>query len=231
MASRFPPVLPSSSRSRTNPSAYHSIRATGPLLDAVFQLRYEAYSAKDYIDSNDSARFMDKYDGMKNCTSFLTYNGQKLIGSIRICAYHPRSETLIPAMEAFHHELSNCVGTDRSFVEINRFVVHPSFQRKGGVRARFSIYKNAIDQIDLLQPDCVLAAVRQEHMRFYKMLNFEPISEIKPYPGLKFKTVLMACFDVPRELVLSKCNETSVDNDILPVDRRDRPGSGAFSLN
>lgn len=210
-------------------SSYHSTRASGSNLDRVYALRYDAYSAQDYIDKNDSERFTDKYDAMKNCTSFLTYNGEKLIGSIRICAYHPNSDYPIPVMENFYEELSSHIGMDKSFVEINRFVVHPDFQRKGGVQARFSIYKNALDQVIQLQPAYVVAAVREEHMRFYKMLNFEPISEVKPYPGLKFKTVLMAGSDIERsrDFILSKCNRKLVHDDILPSDRGHRLHSGA----
>lgn len=212
---------------------YHSARASGHMLDSVYALRYQAYSEKDYIDRNDTERFMDKYDAMTNCASFLTYNGEKLIGSIRICAYHPNKGYPIPVMESFHRELSEHIGMDKPFVEINRFVVHPEFQRKGGVRARFSIYKNALDQVVELQPAFVVAAVREEHMRFYKMLNFEPISEIKPYPGLKFKTVLMAGSDVARsgELILSKCNKSLVQNDILPFDRSRGFSCGAASAH
>lgn len=208
-------------------SSYHSIRATGALLEDVYRLRYDAYSAQGHIDKNDSGRFMDKYDSMTNCTSFLTYNGEKPIGSIRISAYHPNSNHIIPVMENFSEELASHIGMNHSFVEINRFVVHPDFQRKGGARARFSIYKNALEQVVQLQPTCVVAAVREEHMRFYKMLNFEPISEVKPYSGVKFKAVLMAGSDVARsgELILRKCNKSLVQDDILPFDR----GRGLYS--
>src|SRR5687768_8610817 len=52
---------------------YHSIRAYGPLMDSVFALRYKSYSADNHIEKNPSERFMDEFDGRKNCTSYLTY--------------------------------------------------------------------------------------------------------------------------------------------------------------
>lgn len=216
-----------------NPSTtYQSTRAYGPFLDSVYLLRYASYRAQDYIDKNVSGRFMDKYDSMTNCTSFLTYKDEKLIGSIRICAYHPNSGQTIPVMESFNKELSHHIGLDKSFVEINRFVVHPDFQRKGGVLARFSIYKNALDEIDKIGPAYVVAAVREEHVRFYKILGFEPISDVKPYPGLNFKTVLMVCVNMEksREFVLDKCNNMLVNNDILPPGRSHRFNRGATRI-
>ena len=45
--------------------AYSSIKAYGPLLDHVFSIRYESYSAEDYIEKNPAKRFMDEFDGKK----------------------------------------------------------------------------------------------------------------------------------------------------------------------
>lgn len=232
MATQIIPSVPDS----VNPnvfSTYHSVRAEGQLLDSVYALRYRAYSAQNFIKKNDSERFIDKYDAMTNSTSFLTYKGEKLIGSIRISAYHPNSDYTIPVMENFSEELSSHIGLNKPFVEINRFVVNPAFQRSGGVRARFSIYKNALDQVIQLQPAFVVAAVREEHVRFYKMLNFEPISDFKLYSGVSFKAVLMAGSDVAgaREFILSKCNKSMVQDDILPFNRSHRLYSGAASPN
>lgn len=53
--------------------SYSSIKAYGPLLDHVFSIRYESYSAEDYIEKNSAKRFMDEFDGTPNCDSFLVY--------------------------------------------------------------------------------------------------------------------------------------------------------------
>lgn len=204
---------------------YHSIRAYGPLLDSVYALRYQSYSAEKYIEENESKRFMDEYDSQPNCTSYLTYYGNKIIGSIRLCAYRPGEEWNIPVMKIYEKEIAADVGMDKTFIEANRFVVHPDFQRKGGIQARFSIYKNIITEADRVNADCVLAAVREEHVRFYRMVNFAPISELKAYRGLKFKTILMACFDLDqsREFVLNQTdNRAQAKHDSLPHNRRGR---------
>ena len=162
-------------------SGYHSIRAYGPMLDSVFALRYQSYSAENYIEHNSSQRFMDEFDNQPNCTSYLTYYEKKLIGSIRLCTYIPDSGLRIPVMDIYAEEIAKNIGMDKKFMEANRFVVHPDFQRKGGIQARFSIYRNIVTEADKAQVDCVLAAVREEHVRFYRLVNFAPISELKTY--------------------------------------------------
>lgn len=201
---------------------YHSIKAYGPLLDSVYALRYKSYSAENYIEKDPSERFMDEYDAQPNCTSYLTYYDKKLIGSIRLCTYHPGGNFKIPVMNIYANEIAREVGVDKTFIEANRFVVHPDFQRKGGIQARFSIYRNIVTEADKAQADCVLAAVREEHVRFYRLVNFTPISELKAYRGLKFKTILMACFDLDRsrEFVLNQTdNRKPSKNDYLPDNR------------
>lgn len=210
---------------------YHSIRAYGPLLDSVYSLRYQSYSAENYIEKNPSERFMDDYDAQPNCTSYLTYYGKKIIGSIRLCTYRPDEDWKIPVMKIYEKEIQQEIGLDKTFIEANRFVVHPDFQRKGGIQARFSIYRNIVTEADRVNANCVLAAVREEHVRFYRLVNFAPISELKAYRGLKFKTILMACFDLDRsrEFVLNQTdNRIQAKNDNLPDDRRSRLHDRAF---
>src|SRR5690606_73689 len=146
---------PTNTLSSSSPR-YHNIKAYGPLLDHVFSLRYESYSAEDYIEKNPTKRFMDEYDSQPNCTSYLTYHDKKPIGSIRLCRYNPKESWKIPVMNIFKDEIKKEIGLEKSFLEANRFVVHPDFQSKGGVRARFSIYRNIITEVDKAETHCVL---------------------------------------------------------------------------
>jgi hypothetical protein len=196
----FPPI--------ETPS-YRSIKAYGPLLDHVFSLRYESYSAEDYIEKNVSRRFMDEFDGTPNCDSFLVYFKKKLIGSIRSCIYFPDQEHRIPVMDVFERELQENVGMDKTMIEANKFVVHPDFQRQGGVKARFTIYRNIIESAIREKANCIVVAVRPAHVKFYRMFYMEPVSDAKSYPHLNFQTVLMACHDIEaaRDFIWSKTGD------------------------
>jgi hypothetical protein len=190
---------------------YSSIKAYGPLLDYVFSIRYESYSAEDYIEKNLSKRFMDEFDGTPNCDSFLVYFRKKLIGSIRSCVYYPEKDYRIPVMDVFERELKENVGMDQTVVEANKFVVHPEFQRQGGVKARFSIYRNVIESAIREKARCIVVAVRPAHVKFYRMFHLHPMSDAKSYPHLNFQTVLMACHDIEaaRDFIWSKTGDLS----------------------
>ncbi|VUD56541.1 hypothetical protein TDB9533_02197 [Thalassocella blandensis] len=196
-----------------NSNPYYSLEAKGPLIDRVYSMRYRSYSADDYISKCETKKFMDEYDPMPNCTSYLTYFEKKAIGSIRSCIFDPKCEiNRVPVMDVFESELGDIVGYDKTFIEANKFVIDPSFQRKGGVKARFSIYKNIADSILENNAKYLVAGIRPEHIKFYRMLNFKPMSDVKSYPHLKFLTLLVVCEDVMGfvDRIYSKTNKPEV---------------------
>ena len=205
------------SSSNQSSFAYQSLEARGPMLDRVYSMRYRSYSAQDYIDKCSTEKFMDEYDAMPNCKSFLLYSGKKAIGSIRSCLYTPESKLNIPVMDVFPEELGKEVGYDKIMIEANKFVVDPEFQKKGGVKARYSIYSNIADQLIDERADVLVAGIRTEHLAFYKKLFFKPASDIREYPHLKFKTLLVVCEDVDKfcEKIYSKSGMSRVSNDAL----------------
>ena len=195
-----------SSASNRRSYTYTSVKADGRLLDDVCALRYESYIADDYIEPNDTKRFFDKYDHQANCQSFLTYCNGEVLGTIRACVYEPGSKQIIPAMEIYAPEIEAEVGLDQAFVESNKFVISPAFQRRGGTRARLGLMKNIINTALSHDAKTIVTAVRAEHLRFYKYFSFVPISDPKHYQHLKFEAALVACYDIPalNEFVISK---------------------------
>ena len=176
---------------------YYSIAARNPvLLNLVYSMRYRSYSAEDYIDKNSSGKFLDEYDSMPNCTSYLTFLDKKAIGSIRACVFTPEDGLQIPAMEVFEQEIEMHLGFDEPFVEANKFVIDPDFQKHRGVKARFNVLRNIIEKAIESNAPNIITAVRAEHLKFYKMLYFVPISNSKRYPHLAFDTILMVCKDL-----------------------------------
>lgn len=191
----FSPVELRQNSSKPNP--YTNRVAMGPLLDTVFKMRYESYSGKEFIEENNSKLFMDEYDGLANSTSYLTFHNQKAIGSIRGCMYDPTKELPIPIADVFYHEIENAIGFNHSMLEINKFVIAPHFQRRGGLRARFMIYDNVVSSAVEQGAEFLVAGVREEHIEYNKaMFGFELASDLRSYPHLKFKTALMMCTDI-----------------------------------
>lgn len=185
---------------------YTNVAARGPLLDRVYSMRYRSYRTENYISENRSKKFMDEYDAMPNCTSYLMYSKEKTVASIRSCIYDPKHKLPVPAMEIFEDEIRETVGYEKAFVEVNKFVVEPEFQNSGGRSARFSLFCSVVKETFDSGAENVIIAVRPAHVRFYRMFSCTPISEIKTYPHLNFKTVLLACTDVERakSLIISQ---------------------------
>lgn len=179
-------------------NSFTTLKAEGQLFDEVSALRYRAYLADNYITENATRRFFDAYDYQSNCQSYLTYYGENLIGSVRACRYDPEDRMKIPAMEIYDSEIRDAVGYDQPFIESNKFVIEPAFQRRGGLRARLALVKNIVEVAQSQHVPTIITAVRQEHLRLYKTFSFIPISKAKLYPGLKFETVLLACYDIEK---------------------------------
>jgi N-acyl-L-homoserine lactone synthetase len=194
---------------------YYSVIAKGPMLDRVYSMRYRSYSAEGYIAENSSLKFIDEYDNKPNSTCFLLYHQNKAIGSMRTCVFDSRERMDVPVMEVFDDELRNNIGYDNTFVEVNKFVIDPSFQRKGGVEARMLLVGTVVEEAIRRGSSSIVLAVRPAHVRFYKMLGCNPISEAKSYPHLTFKTVLMACTDIQwsRNFIRNKVNVVERNND------------------
>lgn len=176
---------------------YYSVIAKGPMLDRVYGMRYRSYSADGYIQENNSHKFIDEYDDKPNSVCFLAYQKTKAIGSMRACVYDPSQEhSMIPVMEVFDEELRNNVGYDNVFVEMNKFVIDPTFQRKGGMHARLMLMGSVLNESIKRNATSVVVAVRTEHIRFYQLFGGKVISDVKSYPHLSFKTVLMVCTEL-----------------------------------
>ncbi|WP_086931365.1 N-acyl amino acid synthase FeeM domain-containing protein [Agarilytica rhodophyticola] len=185
---------------------YNMLAATGPMLDRVYSMRYRSYSSEGYINRNNSEKFIDSYDALPNCTSYLMYRNGKAMASIRACRYDPKENIPIPCMEIFKQELAQNIGLDVPFVEVNKFVVDPRFQRYGGKHARLMLFSSIVEETYKYNVQNVVIAVRPEHVNFYKMFYCKTISDVKAYPHLNFETVLMACTDVERarKLIMSR---------------------------
>jgi len=196
-------------------SDYYSIVAKGPMLDRVYSMRYRSYSAENYIEENSAHKFIDEYDAKPNSTCFLAYCRQKLIGSIRACVFNAEEGNSIPILEVFENEIRDSIGLNNVIVEPNKFVVDPTFQRSGGVKARFVLLGAAVEHAIQKNATAIVVAVRPEHIKFYKMFGGTLASDAKLYPHLSFETVLMVCTDIHRcrDFIKRKIERVEIRND------------------
>ncbi len=191
--------VPCKSTRDSHCGSYSNRLATKQDLETVYKIRYESYRKNGSIGENSDKRFDDEYDTAPNCHSFLTCCDHQEIGSIRACIYSPHKNLPIPIFDVFDTEIEQSIGYQEGMTEINKFVVLPSFQRRGGVLARFMLYKNVVDAAIAHNSSYLIAGVREEHITYNQTLfGFSLASDLRSYPHLNFKVALMVCDDIPQ---------------------------------
>ncbi|MCI5076869.1 hypothetical protein [Oricola sp.] len=163
----------------------------------VYSLRHRAYRASGVMTDSVGDLFYDDYDSKQNCFSFLLLHEGRPMGSIRANRKVLESDE-VGAMDAFGPELRAAGIAGNSFVESNRFVIDPSFERRG-IRALIQLMRGIRLHTALADARYVVTAVRVQHVDFYRrFLKMYPISKPAMYPGLDMLTVLLAA-DVKRD--------------------------------
>lgn len=161
-------------------------------LSRAAKLRYLAYSNAEAIDTNAEKEFRDAYDVRPNSRTCIVYEDDAPVASVRACVYSREHDFLhIPAFEVYMEDIEREIGLDKTIVESNRFVIDPA---NVDSRQLFKVpFRFIILNILKFRSDYVIAAVRPRHAPLYRrLLNMEPISEPKRYPGINVDMIMMA---------------------------------------
>ena len=173
----------------------------------AFRLRHLCYASKGYIDVRDSGLFCDEYDTEAGNTTMVVYDREQPVGAVRVCTMttpaRPDMARDLPVAQVFPAECAQVLLPGMHAVEINRLVTHPDHAQNLGlvfVLMRLSGYI-----IGKYNPDFVMSCVRDNHVPFYKRLQFEQVAGPRLYTGLKFMTNFMVArqerYDVVRRTV------------------------------
>ncbi|MDE1972255.1 MAG: hypothetical protein KGK33_05445 [Hyphomicrobiales bacterium] len=164
--------------------------------EAIFRLRYQAYTRDGGIFPNSSRTFSDAYDEIGNVFLFGVYIDGELASSIRIHVAS-REHPAFPTLDVFPDILQPEIDADKVIVDSTRFVADEKLSRTyralpyatlrlGGMAAHH------------FHADYLLAAVRPEHQGFYRrVFNHRLVGTPRPYPGLA-KPICLMMADYPR---------------------------------
>jgi hypothetical protein len=161
-------------------------------LSDVIKLRYISYRNVEAIEENAEGIFKDKYDPMANSISCMVREGNAPVASVRACIYNKELDFLtLPAFEVYSQEIEKELGLGKKLIEANRFVIHPG---KMDAKDLFKIpFRFIILNALKFKCDHIMAAVRPKHVPLYRrVLDMEPISTPKKYPGINVNMILMA---------------------------------------
>jgi hypothetical protein len=134
--------------------------------DAVFRLRYKAYTAENLIDSNGNSKSIDNYDLLENCQIFGLFIDGRLISSLRTHTVNIDTPWC-PTMKYFEKYLMPKVDEGESFLDASRFCADPDIASEHPsityltVRVAYmaSIFFNTTYNISVIRPS---------HAAFYK---------------------------------------------------------------
>jgi hypothetical protein len=179
-----------SSRERTLPALLPFIALSEQDLLAVFDLRYRNYADHGHIRPTSERLFYDKYDALPNCVTFGIRAGDAVVGSVRLCVHMPsRGWRTIPAKEAYGTAFDLVAARHAVLVECNRFVIDGAADR--GADIPNALWACVMWFVNQLPPAMLLAAVRPDHMPYYRRIGFAAASAPQPYPGTTFTATLM----------------------------------------
>lgn len=172
------------------------------LAEIAYRLRYIAYLSYDYIAARPDCLFSDSYDAQPNCRTALIFRRGIEAATVRVSIFDPDNASInrhkLQAMEIFHDEIKATMATLRPngrnlrIMEIAKLARSPAFKKD--LELIFAAYRTAGYLILHHDVDIVFNAVRAHHMPIYRRFGFQQLTEPKLYPGLAFKTALMACF-------------------------------------
>jgi N-acyl-L-homoserine lactone synthetase len=158
--------------------------------EAIFRLRYEAYTREGAISPNASGKFSDPYDYTDNAHLFGLYIDGELASSLRL---HVTSREIsdFPSREVFPDVLQPLLDAGNVLIDSTRFVADERLSRihRG---LQYVTLRPCMLAAEYFRADHCLAAVRAEHQGFYRRaFNHQVISKSRPYPQLAKPISLM----------------------------------------
>lgn len=182
----------------------YGLALTGEDRDAIFRLRYRAYSREGAIAVNDAETFSDAFDETSNAWIFGVHIDGLLTASIRLHVTTPACRDL-PALKVFPDILGPAVEAGKIVIDPTRFVTDQAASRCFPALC-YVTTRLAWLACEYFNADLLLATVRQEHQAFYRrVFGHRPICEPRLYPSLTKPISMMALdYRTGKERVLER---------------------------
>jgi hypothetical protein len=152
--------------------------------EAIFRLRYKAYSREGAISANSSERFTDDDDEADNAYLMGLYIDGELATSLRLHIASKQGNADCPSLHVFPDILQPLLDAGKVLVDTTRFVANERlshlYRGLPYVTIRLCVVAG-----EYFGGDHLLAAVRTEHQAFYKRaFGSVVLCESRPYPQL-----------------------------------------------
>jgi len=152
--------------------------------EAVFRLRYDAYTREDGVSTRFDRRLSDRYDDLDNTTVYGMFIDGVLATTIRVSVVTAETPDC-PAWEVYPDLLE-------PFLKEGKVLIDPT--RHANSEAAFRAYPGLLPYLTIRIPwmvaeyykaDAILAGVRAEHRAFYRRtFGSRQLGEARQYPTL-----------------------------------------------
>lgn len=172
--------------------------------EAIYRLRYRAYSQEGAIEPRCDRRLTDRFDDAPNSWTFGIYIDGLLASSLRISVASPENPDT-PAVDAFGDILRPMLAEGKIIVDPNRFVADPLRETRIP-ELPYVTLRLAYVACAYFNADIGTATVRREHQAFYRRVFMHvPLCPPRHYPTLIKPLGLMAVnFPEMREKVFQR---------------------------
>lgn len=158
----------------------------------IFSLRYLAY--QEFIDPSPICEFRDAFDDFATTVQIGAYDGDRLVGAMRLCFSRPWDSLAALPCAAYYPALNAIKRSGgASLMEVSRFSIDPGIDNTSYRTTLYaSLVRAGLMAAQAADVSMILVATRPDFVRFYRyMLGFELIGAPAVYPPGDFKISLL----------------------------------------
>ena len=180
--------------------------------EAVFQLGYQVYLEKGYVQENANQWLVQNYDFDAETVILIVQDKNKNIaGSVTIVL---DGYSKLPAASIYGDEIKELKKSGNRMAELSRLVISPEFRNSKEILVLLFNYL-AIYIHHIRKYNCIVVQVNPRHKSYYKMLlNFDEIGVEKPCPHVQSAPAVLLYLNAnnyPSEVIRCKNNNNQLN--------------------
>ncbi len=169
--------------------------------NASYRIRYRSYHPHGFVPDKEDGLFCDAYDVRGYATSFVIYENEEAIATLRLCRSDAEGgaslEDTIPCAETFGPEIMQIrndlilKGRSPTIAEVTRLAKIPEVCADNTIT--LALFKMLKYLAMSSKAEIVLVAVRFPHIKFYRRLGFRILEAPRVVEQYNTSLALMGC--------------------------------------
>lgn len=166
------------------------VRKADDLLGGL-RLVHDAYVQRGYIHPSPNGVRLRAYEAMPETATFVARVGHRIVGTISVVVDSPALG--LPCTEAFGDVVGDLRGQGRRIAEATNWAVSPGYRYSGVLT---ELMRCALAYTAAIGCDDFVGAVCPGHARFFELLGFETVADVRSYSAEIYDPVALVRLDV-----------------------------------